>query len=106
MLALARDPMKSLVNYSKKRLPAMYGKVFTFTQEGDEKSVYTMRVKKCFYHQFYCQHGQPELTKLFCEWDRNWIDPISEAKHKVRFTRSETIATDGESCPFTFERLN
>jgi len=106
MLALTRDPMRTLVNYSRKRLPAMYGKIFAFSQEGDENSVYTMRVTRCFYHQFFTRHGQPELTRLFCEWDRNWIDPISEAKHKVRFTRAETIATDGESCPFTFERLD
>ncbi len=105
MLFLSTDPMRTLVNYSKRRVRPMYGSGFEFREEGSERDVYTIYVTRCFYSKFFNEHGLPELAQLFCQWDRAWIDQISENKHNVRFTRSETIATGGEECPFRFERL-
>ncbi|WP_369795169.1 L-2-amino-thiazoline-4-carboxylic acid hydrolase [Halioglobus sp. HI00S01] len=97
--------MNSLVNYSSKKIPAMYGRVFAFEEQRIGENTYTMRVTKCFYHEFFKAQGEPHLTQLFCEWDRNWIEPISVRKHRVRFTRLETIASGGSCCPFTFHRV-
>jgi len=105
-LAFADDPMRSLVNYSESRVPRRYGKLFTFKQQGSQTHSYTIQVTNCFYHRFFSSHGAPELTHYFCEWDRSWIEPISERKHKVMFRRETTIADGGSSCPFHFERVD
>jgi len=105
MLAMSRDPMSTLVNYSNNRIPPAYGDGFSFNSEGDAQQQFIMRVTKCFYYDFFQRHGCAELTRVFCAWDRNWISAISESKHRVRFSRPGTIANGEGSCPFTFERL-
>ena len=84
----------------------MYGEGFTFVEEVPSLDRYTMRVTRCFYHEFFTAQGQPQLTRLFCAWDLTWINEVSEQKHGVRFERSTTIAADGPDCPFTSHRVN
>ena len=104
MLALSRDPMNTLVRYSSERIPPAYGSLFSFEEEHGETDAYTMRVTRCFYHGFLSRHGAPHRTRIFCRWDEAWIQPISEARHGVKFSRPETIADGGQSCPFIFRR--
>ena len=104
MLALSRDPMATLVRFSSERIPPAYGSLFRFAEERSEPDSYTMRVTRCFYHEFFARYQVPHLTRIFCRWDEAWIKPISVVRHRVEFTRSETIATGGQSCPFTFRR--
>jgi hypothetical protein len=106
MLLFSRDPMKTLVNYTQNHIPPIYGKAFEFIEEGDSEKQYTMRITRCFYHDFFVGNGAPELTHLFCEWDKNWIDPISPSRHGVHFIRETTIAYGQDSCPFTFRRTD
>ena len=104
MLALSREPMATLVRYSSDKIPPAYGSLFEFEEEGSERDTYTMRATRCFYHEFFTRYQVPHLTRIFCRWDEAWIEPISVDRHGVQFTRSETIATGGQSCPFTFRR--
>lgn len=106
MLLFSRDPMNTLDNYTKNRIPPIYGKAFEFVEEGSADEQYTMRITKCFYNEFFIKNETTELTHLFCEWDKNWIDPISPSKHGVRFIRATTIADGQDSCPFTFRRIS
>ena len=104
MLAFSRDPMATLVQYSSERIPPAYGNLFAFEEERAVPDSYTMRVTRCFYHEFFTRYQVPHLTRIFCRWDEAWIEPISVVRHGVKFTRSETIATGAQSCPFTFRR--
>jgi len=103
-LLFSRDPMHTLVEYNKTRIPLFYGNEFDYVEEGDSTVQYTMRITRCFYHNFFANNAAPELTALFCEWDKNWMNSISPLKHGVRVERKTTIGTGGESCPFTFIR--
>ncbi len=104
MLLFSRDPMTTLVNYTKTRIPPMYGDVFEFSTEGSEEEQFTMRISTCWYHDFFVKNEAKELTPLFCAWDMNWTEAISAAKHGVIFQRETTLADGGDSCPFTFIR--
>ncbi|MEM6514330.1 MAG: L-2-amino-thiazoline-4-carboxylic acid hydrolase [Pseudomonadota bacterium] len=105
MLAFSRDPMATLVRFSSERIPPSYGRLFSFEEERVGSERYTMRATRCFYHAFFTRYGVPHLTHIFCRWDEAWIEPISETRHGVRFSRPETIATGAQSCPFTFQRI-
>jgi len=104
LLFFTQDPMSALVNYTKTRIPSTFGEAFEFTNEGCDEQQYTMRISSCFYHRFFVKNNADVLTPLFCAWDMNWIEPISEEKHGVTFSRETTIASGGGSCPFTFTR--
>jgi hypothetical protein len=62
-------------------------------------------IKRCVFHDFFTQAGTPELTKLFCEVDRQFFGP---AFPELEFHRGgsweNTIAYGRESCTFIFER--
>lgn len=105
MLKLSKDPMKSLTDYCSNKIPYLYGDAFEFEESGSAADSYTLEVRKCLYADFFQSKGVPSLTQLFCEWDQNWIKPISPEKHGVKFIRATTLASGGESCPFTFKRV-
>lgn len=48
-----------------------------FDQEETLDSV-ELLVRRCAFHQFFVEHGEPALTRVFCEWDRNWMDIVNE----------------------------
>ena len=104
LLFFSKDPMTTLVNYTKNRIPPIYGDVFEFSNEGSADHQFTMRISSCFYHDFFRRNNAKELTPLFCTWDMNWIEPISAEKHGVIFRRNATLANGDDSCPFTFIR--
>ena len=62
-------------------------------------------IKRCIFHDFFTQAGTPELTKLFCEVDRQFFGP---AFPDLKFHRGDswenTIAYGRESCTFIFEK--
>jgi hypothetical protein len=47
----------------------------------------------------------PQLTRVFCQWDKNWIEPIDLARHKISFNRPTTMGYGGKECPFIFTRI-
>ena len=57
--------MKSLVNYSSK-LPSMYGEGFTFVEEVPSLDRYTMRVTRCFYHEFFSSRTAATYPTFLC----------------------------------------
>jgi hypothetical protein len=62
-------------------------------------------IKRCVFYDFFTQTGTPDLTKLFCEVDRQFFTP---AFPDLRFHRGDswenTIAYGKESCTFIFEK--
>jgi hypothetical protein len=61
-------------------------------------------ITRCVFHDFFTQAGTPELTKLFCEVDREFFPA---AFPEMEFHRGDswenTIAYGKESCTFIFE---
>ena len=99
-LWLARDPLKWLrANRWRNQSRRMYGAGMQFDQEESENSV-DLLVRRCTFHEFFLEHGQPELTRVFCAWDRNWMDVVDDAGRSIRTERPETISTGGACCRF------
>jgi hypothetical protein len=103
-LLLHRDPVGNLLGRSFEALGRrMYGKSMQFTEERRDDSV-DMLVTRCAFHQFFIDHGRPELTVLVCAWDRAWMDAIDRSRRPIRTERLSTISTGGECCRFRFAR--
>jgi L-2-amino-thiazoline-4-carboxylic acid hydrolase-like protein len=103
-VTLARQPLKVLSRSPLQRISELtYGKSMGFSQEKTDGSV-TLVVNRCAFHQFFVDHGEPQLTKLLCMWDRNWMDPINWSDRPVRIERPSTISTGSEVCRFRFVR--
>jgi len=102
---LVRDPFRSMVNISKNKQLAYYGKSFTFDMPQDDDDAFILKVHGCFYNSFFLSQGAPELGAMFCEKDNTWSDGIDPQKAGFTFQRPTTLARGGDCCSFEFVRL-
>ena len=99
------DPFRQVVAYSKSQEEQFFGSKFTFERVQDDDQAYKLHVNECFFHRFFSDNGAPELTKLACDINANWIDAIDPAKHGVRFERPSMLGYGDDKCQFHYYRL-
>ncbi|MFC1949165.1 L-2-amino-thiazoline-4-carboxylic acid hydrolase [Chloroflexota bacterium] len=105
ILKFSRDPFRTMIKVSKKRIENNYGKTFTFEYSGDGQNCFVITTKKCFYYDFFVLNDIPELTRVFCSGDKNWFEQIKPDKHGFQFERPTTLGYGGSECPFKFTRV-
>jgi hypothetical protein len=103
-LWLAPDPVGFLNRWSLARLiQRNQGTSMEFAEEKTDDAV-VLVVRRCAYHQFFVDNGEPALTPVLCMLDRVWMDVIDRSSRPVRMERPSTISTGGDSCRFRFIR--
>lgn len=103
-LWFTRDPLGSLKRRSLSAISRrMYGQSMEFAEEQTDETA-DMLVTHCAFHQFFVDHGRPELTVMVCAWDRAWMDAINRSRRPLRSERLSTISTGGDCCRFRFVR--
>jgi hypothetical protein len=104
LLRFFGDPAGALSPWSLvERAHKMYGSLMEFGQEATGRGT-DLVVTRCAFHQFFVEHGEPQLTRVLCGWDRNWMDGIDASSRPIRVERPTTISTGGECCRFRFIR--
>ena len=103
-LFFSRDPLKRIYRTSLRRAQKDYGDSFVFQHNYDGNS-YLLKIKRCFYHDFFQRNGASDLTFIFCSWDNHWAGEIDPKKHKLRFIRPYTLAQGARECSFEFYRV-
>jgi len=99
------DPFGELVAISKRRESEAFGSSFVFERERDDDEAYLLNIRRCFWNDFFARAGVPELTRVLCEFDRNWFEAIEPERHGLRFERTTTLGHGGTHCPFHFHRV-
>lgn len=104
VLGLSRDPVKL---FSRRIFrgggQGMYGSSMEFASEVTADSV-ELIVNRCAFHQFFVDNGEPQLTPIFCGWDRNWMDVVDGSDRPVHSERPTTISTGSDQCRFRLVR--
>jgi len=106
ILWFSRDPFLTMIKATKKMTENNYGKTFKFEYSGDGINHSVITTKKCFYYDFFVANDIPELTRVFCNWDKNWFEEIKPDKHGFKFERPTTLGYGGSECPSIFTRVN
>src|SRR5262245_59316332 len=103
-LWLVRDPVGFLSRWSLARFfQRNQGTSMEFAEEKTNDSV-VLVVRRCAYHQFFVDHGEPALTPVLCMFDRVWMEIIDRSPRPIRTERPSTTSTGGDSCRFRFIR--
>jgi hypothetical protein len=103
-LWLAQDPVGFLSRWSLAQFfQRNQGTSMEFAEDKTNDTV-VLVVRRCAYHQFFVDHGEPALTPVLCMFDRVWMDSIDRAPRPIRTERPSTISTGGDSCRFRFIR--
>jgi L-2-amino-thiazoline-4-carboxylic acid hydrolase len=104
LLLIARDPVGVLSRWSLAHLfQRNQGTSMEFAEEKTDDAV-VLVVRRCAYHQFFVDHGEPALTPVLCMFDRVWMEVIDRSPRPVRTERPSTISTGGDTCRFRFIR--
>ena len=93
MLWCIRDPVTWL---SRKSLAALHRRQYGAGMGFEDKVApdrATLIVTRCAFHQFFVEHGAPQLTRIMCEWDRNMLDVLDASPRPIRTERPTTIST-------------
>lgn len=103
-LAFVSDPVSALrKNSAVPFFKAVFGGWFTFEDERPGEN-YTLIISQCGFHNFFEKEGAPQLTRVMCSMDRNWLGAIDSSDRPVATRRSLTLATGGNRCEFHFDR--
>ena len=103
-LRFARDPVGFLNRHSFAGwLQRNQGVSMEYVDEKMGDTV-DLVVRRCGFHQFFVDHGEPALTPVVCELDRVWMDVIDRSPRPLRTERPTTISTGGDCCRFRFIR--
>jgi hypothetical protein len=103
-LRFVRDPLEALARWPIARMGRKkYGSLMVFEQEVGDGYV-DLIVTRCAYHRYFVEAGEPALTRIFCGWDRNWMDVIDASARPIHTERPTTISTGGDCCRFRFVR--
>jgi len=62
----------------------------------------TVVVTRCSHHQFFLDHGVPELTKVFCRAETALFESASAPKSGLSFELNQTIADGADKCLMRF----
>lgn len=103
----ADEPQSAFDRIDENYLPLgeqLFGSGFNYVQAVRETDRSFTHIKKCFFNDFFRQHGAPELTSIFCALDLVWIDELHQPKYQVRFERPTTLAKGDDACRFQFSR--
>ena len=82
----------------------LFGSGFNYVQAVQDTDRSFTHINKCFFNDFFRQHGAPELTSIFCALDSLWIGELHQPKYRVRFERPTTLARGDDACRFQFTR--
>lgn len=102
-LVFLRDPVKF---YEKNFIPILesyFGKSFTWNKKTTD-SGWTLVATRCGVWDMFNAEGSPSLTRLICEWDRNWLDVLDRSRRPIATRRTMTLSTGGSHCEFHFDR--
>lgn len=99
-LALSRDPVSRLSSrWYLRFVQVAYGATIRFEHRVSANRV-DLVVTRCAFNQFFLEHGEPLLTRVVCEWDRNWISEMNASRRPIQVGRPLTISTGCDHCEF------
>ncbi len=100
-----RDPVKF---YERNFIPILnsyFGKSFTWDKKRTDAG-WALVATQCGVWDMFSAEGAPELTRLICEWDRNWLNVLDRSRRPIATRRTMTLSTGGSHCEFHFDRAD
>jgi len=97
-VSMQRDPVKALSRLPLARRGGWaWGKSMGFQQWSAGDRVFRV-MSGCAFHSFFVDHGEPQLTQLFCNCDAGWMSASNMSARPIRIDRPTTISTGGKTC--------
>jgi L-2-amino-thiazoline-4-carboxylic acid hydrolase len=68
--------------------------------ERPEPGLFEMKVKRCFWRDFFDRHDARLVTTVTCSWDTNWMQAVDPAVIGLRAERTSLLSLGDDECRF------
>jgi adenosine/AMP kinase len=103
LMALAPNPLRILQRTgTAKELRRMMGRDM-LAKDDVGPHHYALVIEGCAYNDFFRRHGEPDITLVFCQADRAWMDVVNRSKRPLSISRPKTQSTGSSICIFRYE---
>jgi hypothetical protein len=82
------------------KMPALYGSGWDMEMVRPDPGLFEMKVKRCFWGEFFARHDAPLVTTVMCAWDTNWMRAIDPAVTGLRAERTSLLSLGDAECRF------
>jgi hypothetical protein len=59
-----------------------------------------MKIKRCFWRDFFDRHDARLVTTVMCSWDTNWMRSVDPAVSGLRAERTSLLSLGDDECRF------
>jgi hypothetical protein len=77
-----------------------YGAGWDIDYERPEPGLFEMKVKRCFWRDFFDRHDARLVTTVMWSWDTNWMRAIDPAVSGLRAERTSLLSLGDDECRF------
>jgi L-2-amino-thiazoline-4-carboxylic acid hydrolase len=77
-----------------------YGAGWDIDFERPEPGLFEMKVKRCFWRDFFDRHDARLVTTVMCSWDTNWMRSVDPAVMGLRAERTSLLSLGDDECRF------
>jgi L-2-amino-thiazoline-4-carboxylic acid hydrolase len=98
-LSKREDPLDKIDKACRKMEP-LYGAGWDMRFERPEPQVFEMKVRRCFFRDFFARHDATLVTTVMCAFDVNWMQAIDPAVSGLRAERTSLLSLGDEECRF------
>jgi hypothetical protein len=89
-LSKREEPLDKIDTACRKMEP-LYGAGWDMRFERPEPQVFEMKVRRCFFRDFFADHDATLVTTVMCAFDVNWMQAIDPAVRGLRAERTSLL---------------
>jgi hypothetical protein len=98
-LSERENPLDKIDKVCRAEAP-FYGAAWNIDYERPEPGLFEMKVKRCFWRDFFDRHDARLVTTVMCSWDTNWMRAIDPAVSGLRAERTSLLSLGDDECRF------
>ena len=98
-LSERKDPLDKIEKACTK-MKAFYPAYFEWDFGRPEPGLFEMKVKRCFFRDFFARHDATLVTTVMCAFDVNFMRAIDPAVSGLRAERTSLLSLGDEECRF------
>ena len=77
-----------------------YGAGWDIDFERPDPGLFEMKVRRCFWRDFFDRHDARLVTTVMCSWDTNWMRSVDPAVMGLRAERTSLLSLGDDECRF------
>jgi L-2-amino-thiazoline-4-carboxylic acid hydrolase len=98
-LSKREEPLDK-IDKACRTMEPLYGAGWDMKFERPEPGLFEMKVRRCFFRDFFTRHDATLVTTVMCAFDATWMQAIDPAVSGLRAERTSLLSLGDDECRF------